>query len=84
MTTLASASLSRHSRSIEPAWLAHALTVCPGLGLAVTCTLHKNFVEVDLVAILKLNSSAGKSMPPRVHRLPGESFHPRESHTALG
>ena len=75
MTTLASASLSRHSRSIEPTWLAHALTVCLGLGLAVTCN---NFVKV------KLNSSAGKSMAPRVHQLHGESFHPRESHTALG
>ena len=82
MTTLASASLSRHSRSIEPILLAHALTVCLGLGLAVTCTLHNNFVKVH-VAIL-MNSSAGKSMAPRVHRLPGESFHPRESHTALG
>ena len=81
MTTLTSASLSRHSRSIEPILLAHALTVCLGLGLAVTCTLHNYFVKV---AILKLNSGAGKSMAPRVHRLPGESFHPRESHTALG
>jgi len=64
MTTLASASLSRHSGNIEPTWLAHALTVCLGLGLDVTCTLHNNFVKV---AILKLNSSAGKSMTPRVH-----------------
>ena len=38
-TTLASASLSRHSRSIDPTWLAHALTVCLWLGLAVTCTV---------------------------------------------
>ena len=38
MTTLVSASLSRHSRSIEPTWLAHGLTVCLGLGLAVTCS----------------------------------------------
>ena len=80
MTTLASASLSRHSRSIEPILLAHALTVCLGLDLAVTCTLHNNFVKVAIL----MNSSAGKSMAPRVHRLPGESFHPRESHTALG
>ena len=78
MTTLVSASLSRHSRSIEPIPLAHALTVCLGLGLAVTCSLHNNFVKVAIF------SSAGKSMAPRVHRLPGESFHPRESHTALG
>ena len=27
MTTIPSASLLRHSRSIEPTWLAHALTV---------------------------------------------------------
>jgi len=32
---------------------------------------------------LKLSSSAGKSMVPRVHWLPGESFHPEESHPAL-
>ena len=83
MTTLVSTSLSKHSRSIEPTWLAHALTVCLGLGLAVTCTLHNNFVKVAII-ILKLNSSAGKSMAPKVHRLPGESFHPRDSHTALG
>ena len=80
MTTFTSA--SRHFRSTEPTCLAHALTVvCLGLGLAVTCKLHNNFVKV---AILKLNSSTGKSMVPRVHRLPGGSFHPRESHTALG
>ena len=66
MTTLASASLSRYSRSIEPTWLAHALTVCLGLGLAVTCTLHNNFVKVASY-ILKLNSSAGKSLAPEVH-----------------
>ena len=40
MTTLESASLSRHSRSIELTRLAHALIVCLGLGVAVTCTLH--------------------------------------------
>ena len=49
MITLASASLSRHSRSIELILLAHALTVCLGLGLAVTCTLHNKFVKVAIL-----------------------------------
>ena len=80
MTTLASPSLSRHSWSKEPTWLAHALTVF--LGFESGFHMHiAQFVIATLGAVLepkiRLSHRRLGIEPPFVYQ--GFNTHIRES-----